>query len=180
MLPSEAPCGRLKQTEERLSACAIRIQEVYALYGQAKDKISDMPAMAAAAVFEGARICDVGRTYDEVSRLASTEKTMRKRLWSAHRQMDRVLKARLQEEAERRGIDVSNLTSARAHMSGDDQEVYKQHATSNVPRFGSDLNFHRKGVEVYRPLYGRCLHRCSIVRRRVRTDDLVRYVAEHR
>lgn len=127
------------------------VQEVYALYGQAKDKISDMPAMAAAAVFEGARICDVGRTFAEVSRLASTEKSMHKRLCSAHRQMDRVLKARLQEEAERRGIDVSNLTAARAHMSGDDQEVYKQHATSNVPRFGSDLSFHKKGVEARTP-----------------------------
>jgi transcription initiation factor TFIIIB Brf1 subunit/transcription initiation factor TFIIB len=137
------------------------LQEVYALYGQAKDKISDMPATAAAAVYEGAKLCNVGRTLKEVSRLASTEKSIHKRLCSAHRQLDIVLKSRQRQEAERQGIDIKDLakwSEMRASLleSGGQQEVDKQHAARNVPRFGSDLSFHSRGIQVRTPTCRPC------------------------
>jgi transcription initiation factor TFIIIB Brf1 subunit/transcription initiation factor TFIIB len=129
------------------------LQEVYALYGQAKEKISDMPATAAAAVYEAAKLCNVGRTLKEVSRLASTDKSIHKRLCTAHRQLDIALKTRQRQEAERQGIDIKDLakwSEMRSSILGPDdrQEVDKQHAARTVPRFGSDLSFHSRGIQV--------------------------------
>jgi transcription initiation factor TFIIIB Brf1 subunit/transcription initiation factor TFIIB len=66
------------------------LQELYGVYAGAKEKVSDMPAAAAAAVLQACRDCHIDRTIKEICKAASPERNMTKALSKAHRDLTRV------------------------------------------------------------------------------------------
>lgn len=139
---------------QQLESHAALVQELYALYAQHREKISDMSATVAAVVLQSCRDCNVDRTIKEISKSASPDASMKTKVSKAHRDLTKVLQQRQKAEAKRRGIDVTDLSQfskARQGQLGasvEDGEKNKLHAANMVPRFGSDLGFTARGVQV--------------------------------
>jgi hypothetical protein len=153
------------------------VQELYALYAQHREKISDMSATVAAVVLQSCRDCNVDRTIKEICKSASPDASMKKRLSRAHRDLTKVLQQRQKAEAKRRGIDVTDLSQFSKARKGylgtsgvEDGDKNQLHAANMVPRFGSDLGFTARGVQVrlgslFFPCCVRCYvgHRCFLL-----------------
>ena len=59
------------------------------------------------------------------------------------------MQERQSKEAQTRGIDINDLEQMRAAAAGNEDAKNPLHAANMVPRFGSDLGFSSKGIQVW-------------------------------
>jgi transcription initiation factor TFIIIB Brf1 subunit/transcription initiation factor TFIIB len=129
---------------------------MYTLYAEGREKVTDVKAAAAASVYRACKECKSERTFKELNNVLEPSKIIKKHIARADRELQKVLQARLHEEAKRRGIDITDIQAVRELIMGsrsgggmvNPEARAANHPSQQVPRFGSDLGFTQRGLQV--------------------------------
>jgi transcription initiation factor TFIIIB Brf1 subunit/transcription initiation factor TFIIB len=72
------------------------LQELYRMYAQTREKVSDVKSTAAAAVFIATKECKCGRTIKEINKVVDPTRNMKNAMGKASRELTKVMQERLQ------------------------------------------------------------------------------------